>query len=244
MLMLRERHTITWAHFVCGESLYRFSFNGKENDNEVKGTGNQQDYGMRIYDPRMGRFFSVDPLFRDFAWNSTYSFAENDIIRNIDLDGMEKFPVYNKSIQNKFPSTLKVTNSKTIESERDVNRKSIKYAKLYELYSKGEKTDLEINKLEERTTDLEKEVEAIEKENKIHQNELNGGSMGGDPRHGQRVSKAIIIAQNENKKEELLDEMKAIENEKKKLENDKKELEKQIKIENGEIKKNKEEVKN
>jgi hypothetical protein len=30
---------------------YRYGFNGKENDNEVKGEGNQQDYGMRIYDP-------------------------------------------------------------------------------------------------------------------------------------------------------------------------------------------------
>jgi hypothetical protein len=35
---------------------YRYGFNGKENDNEVKGAGNQQDYGMRIYDPRWGSF--------------------------------------------------------------------------------------------------------------------------------------------------------------------------------------------
>src|SRR5690606_4468651 len=38
---------------------YRYGFNGKENDNEVKGEGNQQDYGMRIYDPRLGKFLSV-----------------------------------------------------------------------------------------------------------------------------------------------------------------------------------------
>ncbi len=44
------------------EGLYRYGFNGKENDNEVKGEGNQQDYGFRIYDPRLGRFLSVDPL--------------------------------------------------------------------------------------------------------------------------------------------------------------------------------------
>jgi RHS repeat-associated protein len=69
---------------------YRYGFNGKENDNEIKGTGNQQDYGMRIYDPRLGKFLSIDPLFKDFAWNSPYSFAENDVIRSIDLDGQEK----------------------------------------------------------------------------------------------------------------------------------------------------------
>ncbi len=69
---------------------YRYGFNGKENDNEIKGTGNQQDYGLRIYDNRLGKFLSVDPLYKEFAWNSTYSFAENDVVRSIDLDGSEK----------------------------------------------------------------------------------------------------------------------------------------------------------
>jgi RHS repeat-associated protein len=69
---------------------YRYGFNGKENDNEVKGEGNQQDYGMRVYDPRIGKFLSVDPLTKDYPWNSTYSFAEGDPINFIDLDGGEK----------------------------------------------------------------------------------------------------------------------------------------------------------
>jgi RHS repeat-associated protein len=69
---------------------YRYGFNGKENDNDVKGEGNQQDYGLRIYDPRIGKFLSVDPLTKGYPWNSTYAFAENDVIRNIDLDGGEK----------------------------------------------------------------------------------------------------------------------------------------------------------
>jgi RHS repeat-associated protein len=73
---------------------YRFGFNGKENDNEVKGQGAQQDYGMRIYDPRLGKFLSVDPLFKSFPWNSTYAFAENDVIRSVDLDGLEKHVVH------------------------------------------------------------------------------------------------------------------------------------------------------
>jgi RHS repeat-associated protein len=69
---------------------YRYGFNGKENDNDVKGLGNQQDYGMRIYDARVGRFLSVDPLNKEFPWNSSYSFAENDVIRSIDLEGAER----------------------------------------------------------------------------------------------------------------------------------------------------------
>jgi RHS repeat-associated protein len=41
---------------------YRYGYNGKENDNDVKGEGNQQDYGMRIYDPRIGKFLSADVI--------------------------------------------------------------------------------------------------------------------------------------------------------------------------------------
>jgi RHS repeat-associated protein len=71
-------------------SSYRYGFNGKEKDDEIKGTGNSQDYGMRIYDPRLGRFLSVDPIGYDYPWNSTYAFAENEPISNIDLDGLER----------------------------------------------------------------------------------------------------------------------------------------------------------
>jgi hypothetical protein len=44
---------------------------------------------MRIYDPRVGRFLSVDPLSGEYPWNSTYAFAENKVIRYVDLDGLE-----------------------------------------------------------------------------------------------------------------------------------------------------------
>jgi RHS repeat-associated protein len=71
---------------------YRFGFNGKENDNGVKGLGNQQDYGMRIYDPRVGRFLSVDPLTKNYPWYTPYQFAGNSPIANIDLDGAEPRP--------------------------------------------------------------------------------------------------------------------------------------------------------
>lgn len=73
--------------------IYRYGFNGKENDNEVKGEGNQQDYGMRIYDPRLGRFLSIDPLTRKFAFYTPYQFAGNTPIQAIDLDGMEPVSV-------------------------------------------------------------------------------------------------------------------------------------------------------
>jgi RHS repeat-associated protein len=68
---------------------YKFGFNGKENDNEVKGEGNQIDYGMRGYDPRIGKPFSIDPLTHSYPHLSPYQFFSNNPILNIDLDGLE-----------------------------------------------------------------------------------------------------------------------------------------------------------
>jgi RHS repeat-associated protein len=72
---------------------YRYGFNGKENDNDVKNiTGSQQDYGMRIYDPRLGKFLSVDPKWRNYPSTSPYSFAGNNPIAYIDHNGEEPIP--------------------------------------------------------------------------------------------------------------------------------------------------------
>ncbi|MFT3676840.1 MAG: RHS repeat-associated core domain-containing protein [Chitinophagaceae bacterium] len=76
------------------DDLYRYGFNGKENDNDVKDEGNQQDYGMRIYDPRLGKFLSVDPLLEEYPMFTPYQFASNRPIDGIDMDGMEWKPVH------------------------------------------------------------------------------------------------------------------------------------------------------
>jgi hypothetical protein len=57
----------------------------------VKGTGNQIDYGLRVYDPRIGKFLSVDPLAGRFPFYSSYQYAGNSPIRFIDLDGAETY---------------------------------------------------------------------------------------------------------------------------------------------------------
>lgn len=69
--------------------VYKYGFNGKENDNEVKGDGNQQDYGMRVYDPRLAKFLSVDPLSNKYPYLTPYQFAGNSPIKFVDLDGLE-----------------------------------------------------------------------------------------------------------------------------------------------------------
>ncbi len=66
---------------------YKYGFNGMENDNELKGDGNSVDFGARMYDPRLGRFFALDPRIKDFPYWSPYLFAANNPIRFIDVNG-------------------------------------------------------------------------------------------------------------------------------------------------------------
>jgi RHS repeat-associated protein len=68
---------------------YRYGFNGKENDNEVKGEGNQQDYGARIYDSRIGRWLSLDPLMKNTPALSPYNAFENSPLTLGDPDGKD-----------------------------------------------------------------------------------------------------------------------------------------------------------
>ncbi|MCB9262180.1 MAG: hypothetical protein H6607_07380 [Flavobacteriales bacterium] len=68
---------------------YRFGFQGQEGDPEIKGEANSWNYKYRMHDPRIGRFFSVDPLSAEFAYNSTYAFSENRVIDGIELEGLE-----------------------------------------------------------------------------------------------------------------------------------------------------------
>lgn len=65
---------------------YRYGFNGKEKDDEFHGN---YDYGFRIYDPRIAKFLSVDPLTKAYPELTPYQFASNSPVAGIDLDGLE-----------------------------------------------------------------------------------------------------------------------------------------------------------
>ncbi|MBK7108192.1 MAG: RHS repeat-associated core domain-containing protein [Chitinophagales bacterium] len=72
-------------------SEYRFGFNGKESDAETYGEGNAYDFGARIYDARLGRWMSVDPLQRKYPNLSPYSGFGNNPVLIVDVDGRENF---------------------------------------------------------------------------------------------------------------------------------------------------------
>jgi RHS repeat-associated protein len=90
---------------------YRYGFNGKANANTIKGTGNSIDFGARMYDPRVGRWFAVDPLFKDYPHSSPYNYTANNPILFIDIDG-EKFGDY----AIRFTNTLLKSLNKTLET--------------------------------------------------------------------------------------------------------------------------------
>ena len=72
--------------------LYRYGFQGQEKDDEVKGTGNSINYKYRMHDPRIGRFFAVDPLTAKYPFYSPYAFSGNRVIDMVELEGLE--PTY------------------------------------------------------------------------------------------------------------------------------------------------------
>jgi RHS repeat-associated protein len=88
---------------------YRYGFNGKEKDDEVKGEGLQYDYGFRIYDTRIGKFLSQDPLFKSFPWYTPYQFAGNRPISSVDLDGLEELDVNIMRVNNDGTAILSIT---------------------------------------------------------------------------------------------------------------------------------------
>jgi len=69
--------------------VYRYGFQGQEKDDEVKGEGNSYNYKYRMHDPRIGRFFAVDPLASKYPYLTPYQFSSNTPIMAVELEGLE-----------------------------------------------------------------------------------------------------------------------------------------------------------
>ncbi|MGB1270252.1 MAG: RHS repeat domain-containing protein, partial [Flavobacteriaceae bacterium] len=97
----------------ASSAAYRYGFQGQEKDDELKGEGNSLNYKFRMHDPRVGRFFAVDPLEKDYPWNSPYAFSENEVINATELEGLEKRYTYDVWTDGKGIKQSKVSSVET-----------------------------------------------------------------------------------------------------------------------------------
>ncbi len=95
---------------------YRYGFQGQEKDDEIKGEGNSLNYKYRMHDPRVGRFFAVDPLAKEYPFFSPYQFAGNSPIANIDREGLENV-TYILTLYKDGRSELELYNSEDIRKQ-------------------------------------------------------------------------------------------------------------------------------
>jgi len=107
-----------------GSEGYRYGFNGKEKDGEWNSGGAIYDYGFRIYDPRIAKFLSVDPLTRQYPELTPYQFASNTPIMFIDIDGLEGgFPVGNGQMMPMLKNDkAEVVIDRAKETQKQINK--------------------------------------------------------------------------------------------------------------------------
>jgi RHS repeat-associated protein len=101
--------------------VYSFSFNGKENDKEVIGSGNSYTTEFRQYDPRLGRWLSIDPQFRNYPWQSPYAAFDNNPIVKTDPRGdapRDGDPEKTKEAAGNSVSNIKATDPKGAQPAR------------------------------------------------------------------------------------------------------------------------------
>jgi RHS repeat-associated protein len=78
-------------------SNYLYTFNGKETENEI-GNGDL-DFGARIYNARVGRWMSIDPLCGKHPNLSPYIFSENNLkasLKTVALENRNKCLTLNR----------------------------------------------------------------------------------------------------------------------------------------------------
>ena len=66
-----------------GSSTNRYLYNGKE-EQELTGW---LDYGARMYDAAVGRWFNMDPMAESRLNNSGYAYCQNNPVDRVDPDG-------------------------------------------------------------------------------------------------------------------------------------------------------------
>ena len=70
-----------------GRYVHRYGFQGQEQDKEM--WEGAVSFKYRVEDARLGKFFSVDPLFKKYVSWSPFQFGGNQVIKSRELEGLE-----------------------------------------------------------------------------------------------------------------------------------------------------------
>lgn len=52
------------------------------------------DYGARMYDRGLGRWFSIDPMLENRVMLTPYNYCQNNSLNRVDMDGALDNPIY------------------------------------------------------------------------------------------------------------------------------------------------------
>ncbi len=127
---------------------YLFAFNGMEKIDEINGAGNAYDFGARIYDSRLGRWMSLDPMQHMYPDNSPYNYSINSPIFLGDPDG----------------NYVKV---KTTRYVLDENGNKVKISAFKSIFVKADIIEREITIHKARFIDLTRSMSPSEMENEV-----------------------------------------------------------------------------
>ena len=117
----------------------RYGMNGQEKDDEIEGSGNFLEFKYRGYDPRLGRFTSVDPLVKNFAGVSPYVYAQNRVIDGRDFEGKEyvHYYVFLESDGKTLIQNVKVEDFRGMSNEQLQKIHGIGSEEFYKKYSES-----------------------------------------------------------------------------------------------------------
>ena len=96
-----------WRHEAAGSDLSgnRFKYNGKEL--QTTGALGYLDYGVRMYDPKVGRWFGMDPLSEKYYSQSSYNYCGNSPVLFIDPNGEDYWSTNNPVLIAGFLNSLR-----------------------------------------------------------------------------------------------------------------------------------------
>lgn len=120
--------SVTPGRSFTSES-YRYGFNGQEKDNETVGAGNSYDFGDRIYDARLGRWLSIDPLVQKYPHLSPFDYVDNNPILFVDINGNVIVINYLDAEENK--KSLTYTPGMSAEHSNDFVKETIESLNSY-----------------------------------------------------------------------------------------------------------------